>query len=325
LFRFPRAVRNFNKNTYMNIKYILTIILILGISVLNAQGLQKPITGKIDHIEKFDSKYIEARNIDIWLPNNYDGEKKFAVLYMHDGQMLYDSTTTWNHQTWNVDDVAGKLMKEGKVKDFIVVGIWNSNKKRHTEYFPQKPFENLTQIEKDTIVNQMRRSLHTEEIFKPKSDDYLKFLVKELKPMIDKKYAVLSDQKNTFIAGSSMGGLISMYAICEYPKIFGGAACISTHWTGSFANENNPIPNTFINYLKANLPNPKNHKIYFDTGDQGIDAYYAVTQEKIDKIMIEKDFTSKNWITKYFKGKDHSEKSWNERLEIPLIFLAGKK
>lgn len=306
-------------------KYILTIIFSLGISVLHAQGLQKSITGKIEHIEKFNSKFVEAKNIDIWLPDSYDGKKKFAVLYMHDGQMLYDSTTTWNHQTWNLDDVAGKLMKEGKVKDFIVVGIWNSGKKRHSEYFPQKPFENLTQIEKDTIVNQLKKSLQTQEIFKPKSDDYLKFLVKELKPMIDKKYAVLSDKKNTYIAGSSMGGLISMYAICEYPKTFGGAACISTHWTGSFTNENNPIPNAFINYLKANLPNPKNHKIYFDTGDQGIDAYYPATQEKIDKIMKEKEFTSKNWITKYFKGKDHSEKSWNERLEIPLIFLTGKK
>jgi len=294
-------------------------------TILFAQENQKSISGKIEHINKFQSKFVEARNIDIWLPENYDGKKKFAVLYMHDGQMLYDSTTTWNHQSWNVDDMASKLKNENKVKNFIVVGIWNSGKKRHGDYFPQKPFNNLSQIEKDTVINQLKKSLQTIEIFKPNSDNYLKFLVTELKPMIDKKYAVLSDKKNTFIAGSSMGGLISMYAICEYPKIFGGAACISTHWTGSFANENNPIPNAFINYLKEYLPKPKNHKIYFDTGDQGIDAHYPIHQNKVDELMKTKGFTVKNWRTFYFKGKDHSEKSWNERLDIPLIFLLGKK
>jgi enterochelin esterase-like enzyme len=302
-------------------KTISNLLLFFISTILFGQEIQKPISGKIDHIEQFHSKFVEARNIDVWLPENYDGKKKFAVLYMQDGQMLYDSTTTWNHQTWNVDEVASKLMKEDKVKDFIVVGIWNSGTKRHADYFPQKPFENLSQAQKDTVVNQLKKSLQTQEIFEPKSDDYLKFLVSELKPMIDKKYAVLSDRKNTIIAGSSMGGLISMYAICEYPKIFGGAACISTHWTGSFANENNPIPNAFINYLKEKLPNPRNHKIYFDTGDQGIDANYPIHQNKVDEIMKTKGFTAKNWKTEYFKGKDHTEKSWNERLDIPLLFL----
>ncbi len=300
----------------------LSILFLLFTSTLVfAQETPKCIAGKIERIEKFQSKFVEARNIDIWLPENYDGNKKFAVLYMQDGQMLFDSTTTWNHQTWNVDDVASKLMKESKVKDFIVVGIWNSGTKRHSEYFPQKPFENLTQTQKDTVVNQLKKSLHTQEIFKPKSDDYLNFLVTELKPMIDQKYVVFSNRKNTFIAGSSMGSLISLYAICEYPMVFGGASCISTHWTGSFANENNPIPNAFLNYLKGNLPNPKNHKIYFDTGDQGIDAHYPIHQIKVDELMKKKGFTDKNWKTAYFNGKDHSEKSWNERLDFPLLFL----
>jgi predicted alpha/beta superfamily hydrolase len=305
-------------------KIKISLFLLLASTVLKAQELQKPIFGKIDHIEKFQSKFAEARNIDIWLPENYDGKKKFAVLYMHDGQMLFDSSATWNHKTWNVDDVSTKLLKENKVKNFIVVGIWNSGTKRHADYFPQKPFENLTRTEKDSVVNQLKKSLQTTDVFKPNSDNYLRFLVTELKPMIDKKYSVLTGPKNTFVSGSSMGGLISLYAMCEYPNVFGGIACLSTHWTGSFANENNPIPNSFLKYINEKLPSTKNHKIYFDSGDQGIDAHYPPIQEKIDSILKNKGFTTKNWTTKYFKGKDHCEKSWNERFDIPLLFLLGK-
>ncbi|WP_293871513.1 alpha/beta hydrolase-fold protein [Flavobacterium sp.] len=152
---------------------------------------------------------------------------------------------------------------------------------------------------------------------------YLKFLTSELKPFIDKAFSTKNDVANTFIAGSSMGGLISMYAICEYPLVFGGAACISTHWPGTFSSDKNPIPNAFIKYLKKNLPNPKTHKIYFDYGDKTLDSLYPTLQKGVDKIMKEKGFTNKNWITKFFPGKDHSEASWHERFHIPLEFLLG--
>jgi enterochelin esterase-like enzyme len=243
---------------------------------------------------------------------------------MHDGQMLYDSTTTWNKQEWGVDEIVGRLQKEKKIRDCIVVGIWNGGKLRHTEYFPQRPFESLTQAEKDTIFKALRSN--NQEVFAKKniqSDNYLKFLVTELKPFIDKNFATKKDQKNTFIAGSSMGGLISMYAICEYPHIFGAAACLSTHWIGVFDTENNPIPAAFMNYLKAHLPNPKNHKIYFDYGTATLDALYPPFQRQADEIMRLKGFTAKNWLTKEFAGEDHSEKAWRKRLDIPLLFLLG--
>jgi enterochelin esterase-like enzyme len=121
-----------------------------------------------------------------------------------------------------------------------------------------------------------------------------------------------------------MGGLISMYAICEYPKVFGGAACLSTHWPGIFSMERNPVPEAFVSYMKMNLPDPKSHKIYFDYGDQTLDAMYPPLQKKVDVVMQDKGFKEKNWITQYFPGKDHSEKSWNERLAIPLGFLLRK-
>ena len=163
------------------------------------------------------------------------------------------------------------------------------------------------------------------EVFQPVSDNYLKFLVTELKPLIDRTYSTFPDVNNTFIAGSSMGGLISMYAICEYPQVFGGAACLSTHWPGIFSVENNPIPNAFLSYLTASLPNPKNHKIYFDYGDQTLDAMYPALQEKVDKVMMMKGFDGKQWITKFFPGDEHSEKAWRKRLPIPFEFLLKKQ
>lgn len=282
---------------------------------------QKPISGKIDLIENFPSKFISERNVEVWLPENYNPKNKYAVLYMHDGQMLFDAGTTWNNQSWDVDDVAARLMQADKVMDFIVVGIWNSAKNRHADYFPQKPFEAMNQEQKD-FVNRLLQTNPTTTIgFQPNSDNYLKFLVKELKPFIDKKYSVYKDKEHTFVAGSSMGGLISMYAICEYPNIFGGAACLSTHWPGIFSVENNPVPDAFFSYMKTNLPNPKNHKIYFDYGDQTLDALYPPLQKKADEVIKMNGFTDKNWLTKFFPGENHSEKAWNRRLNIPLEFL----
>lgn len=303
-------------------KLLLSVLFIAICISLNAQNvLPKVTSGKLVRIENFQSKYVTSRNIDIWFPENYNDTEKFAVLYMHDGQALYDSTTTWNHQAWDVDDVAAKLLAEGTLKKFIVVGIWNGGQTRHSDYFPQKPFENLTKPEKDTVTAQLQISGRTKEGFKPQSDSYLKFIVKELKPYIDKTYSVYTNRENTFIAGSSMGGLISMYAICEYPAIFGGAACLSTHWVGTFTLKNNPVPNALFNYLRKNLPSLKNHKIYFDCGDQTLDALYPAIQKKVDELMAAKGYSEKNWITRYFSGENHSEIAWKKRLHIPLQFL----
>jgi len=121
-----------------------------------------------------------------------------------------------------------------------------------------------------------------------------------------------------------MGGLISLYAICEYPKIFGGAACLSTHWVGTFTSENNPIPNEFLKYLNKNLPSPTLHKIYSDCGEQTLDALYPDTQKKVDRIMVQKGYDNNSWFTGYFPGENHSEQAWNKRLNIPLEFLFKK-
>ncbi|MFY7965809.1 MAG: alpha/beta hydrolase, partial [Chitinophagaceae bacterium] len=274
-------------------KHVTLLILIAFSSCCLAQ-IQKPSLGKIVRVDSFPSNYVTARNIDVWLPENYSTSKKYAVLYMHDGQMLFDSTITWNKQEWMVDETVSSLIKNKKIKDVIVVGVWNGGKTRHVDYFPQKPFESLSQAEQDSLYKKNRpngASVFNEG--KVQSDNYLKFLVKELKPRIDSLFSTLTNVQNTFIAGSSMGGLISMYAICEYPNVFGGAACLSTHWPGIFTVENNPIPQAFYTYLKAHLPNPKTHKIYFDYGTKTLDSLYKPLQQKVDSIMVTKGFTNK--------------------------------
>ena len=284
--------------------------------------LPKVSSGKIEQIENFKSKFITSRNIDVWLPEGYDESKKYAVLYMHDGQMLFDAENSWNKQAWEIDDAASKFFNSNAIKEFVVVGIYNGGATRHSDYFPQKPFESLVKSQKDTVNAQLKRShVSQKESFIPESDNYLKFLVEELKPFIDKTYSVYRNKENTFVMGSSMGGLISMYAICEYPKVFGGAACLSTHWIGTFTLDNNPIPDAFIHYLENNLPNPKQHKIYFDCGDETLDALYPEIQRRVDAVMGENGYDKTNWLTKYFPGENHSENAWSKRVNIPIEFL----
>jgi hypothetical protein len=308
---------------FKKIKTILFTFYFITIATnLFSQAMPTVSKGSIVRIDHLPSKYVDKRIVDVWLPEGYNKNKKYAVLYMQDGQMLYDSTITWNKKSWNINYTISKLINENKIKEVIVVGIWNGDKKRHAEYFPQKPFENLSTAQKNKIFDAVRSNnasvFNNNAIY---SDNYLKYIVQELKPYIDQQFSTYTNAKNTFIGGSSMGGLISMYAICEYPTIFGGAICMSTHWPGIFEMESNPIPAAFLNYLSTNLPSPKNHKLYFDCGDQTLDALYPPLQNKVDSVMRIKGFSEKNWMTKYFINQDHSEPSWSSRMDIPLAFL----
>jgi enterochelin esterase-like enzyme len=301
-----------------------SILVAVIFSVITVFGQEvKVFSGKVERIKDFKSKYISPRNVDIWLPENYSKNNSYAVLYMHDGQMLFDDTNTWNKQEWGVDETITNLLNEGVIKDVIVVGIWNT-KNRHAEYFPQKPFEALS-VEAIEMVNQnLKEANRVDTELQPLSDNYLKFIVNELKPYIDSKFYTHKDKENTFIAGSSMGGLISMYALCEYPEVFGAAACISTHWPGIFSIENNPIPDAFYDYLNKFLPDPNQNRIYFDYGTATLDELYPPLQKIVDDIMKSKGFTFESWNTVEFEGADHSENAWRERLRYPLTFLLRK-
>ena len=291
---------------------------------MQSSKLVKVISGRIERIENFQSQYITPQNIDIWLPDGYSDSGRYPVLYMNDGQMLFDPDITWNKQSWNVDDVATELFKAGTTRKFIVVGIWNGGQTRHADYFPQKPFEMMSQAGRDTITAQMQRARIITTGFSPQSDNYLKFIVRELKPYIDKRYSVNTGPESTCITGSSMGGLISLYAICEYPDIFGKAICMSTHWPGTFTLRDNPYPDAMLRYIGMNLPDPRGHKMYFDCGGRTLDALYPEIQKRVDSLMVKRGYGKSNWVTELFPGEDHSENAWSKRLRIPLEFMFGK-
>lgn len=312
----------------MNKKFIIILLMPFLFSCVNirkkqadnillesfAQKIEDSIQISAGEIHRYliQSQYIDSRYVDVWLPKDYTERKRYAVLYMNDGQMLFDGSHLWNSTEWGVDETISCLIDVGEIRETIVVGIWHNNNKRHLEYFPQKAIDSIAQPQHDILLSLMPEP--------PQGDDYLLFLVKELKPFIDRKYSVKKNRENTFIAGSSMGGLISMYAICEYPEVFGGAGCISTHWIGTFEN-NKEIPEGLNKYLKGNLPDPKTHKLYFDFGTVGLDANYPEYQKMIDCTMQNAGYDTTSWITKVFPGDDHNEKYWSKRLHIPLIFL----
>ncbi len=305
-------------------RLIASMIFNLLLAIATAQ-VPLPSIGSIKHFENFASEYVVPGNIDVWLPEGYHPEKKYAVLYMQDGQMLFDSSINWNRQEWEVDETLGKLLAAKKINDCIVVGVWNTGNGRHADYLPQKPYESLTMQQQEGIFFSKRSSgASVFNNIKVHSDNYLKFVVRELKPFVDSAFSTLKDRQHTFIAGSSMGGLISLYAICEYPTVFGGAACLSTHWTGIFTTVNNPFPAAFLHYLKTHLPTPSNHKIYFDYGSATLDSMYKPYQLKADAIMKQKGYGKTNWVTRFFSGADHSEAAWRKRFDIPVIFLLGK-
>lgn len=280
--------------------------------------------GKVERFAEFPSAYISPRTVDIWLPEGYPETRPYRVLYMHDGQMLYDARSTWNQQAWEVDDMMSRLMDDGEILPAIVVGVWNTEL-RHSEYFPQKPFEQLPAVLQDSLLHDGEKYAET-ALFKSEilSDRYLRFIVEELKPFIDRRYATFTEPEHTLMMGSSMGGLISMYALCEYPEVFGRVACLSTHWVGTFDTTNNPIPAAFASYLETHLPDPTNHRIYFDHGTETLDAFYGRYQLQVDSVMRRRGYDAVNWQTRIFEGTNHSEDAWKDRLDIPLRFLLGK-
>ncbi len=286
-----------------------------------ATPVPKPSIGSIQRLTAFPSAHVPPRDVDVWLPPAYSDKKKYAVLYMQDGQMLFDAGITWNKQEWRADETAARLMAEGKVRPFIIVGIHNGWPRRHVEYFPQKPFEALPQDFRSQLLGMNRNPQQVLFDGAVDSDAYLKFVVEELKPYIDSHFSVDTGPEHTAVMGSSMGGLISMYAISEYPQVFGAAACVSTNWPGIFTVDNNPIPQAFFDYMRTALPDPVSHRIYFDHGTATLDALYPPLQVRADAVMRQRGYTDARWRTQVFPGTEHSEQAWAVRLDIPLQFL----
>ena len=268
-------------------------------------------TGRVDSYQEFPSEHVAARNVDVWLPPGYgqDASKRYPVVYLHDGQNLFDARLSYAGVDWGVDETMTRLITEGGIREAIIVGIW-STPRRLQEYMPRQP------VSADTLVVGVDNiaPLVAADI---RSDAYLRFLVEELKPAIDADFRTLPGRDDTVVMGSSMGGLISLYAIAEYPGVFGGAAGVSTHW---------PIGDGIVlDWLAKHLPDPDTHRLYFDHGTKTLDAGYAPYQRRMDAAMRSGGYVEgENWVSRVFEGAEHNEAAWRARVEVPLRFLLGE-
>ena len=230
-----------------------------------------------------------TRRVWIYLPISYNSSsKKYPVLYMHDGQNVFDDATSFSGE-WGVDEALDTLGL--KYKECIVVGIDNGADKRLNEYCPYDfSLNGIAANDKSNVVE---------------GGKYVDFLVKTLKPFIDKKYRTLKDSKNTFTAGSSMGGLISMYAVLKYPKVFGGAGVFSpAFWVG---------PKIFDDIKTKGKK--VNAKIYFYAGDEEGESMVPMTLRAFNEMHK----VSKSKMCEVIRaGGKHNEQRW--RAEFPLFY-----
>lgn len=305
----------------MSLSRRMTLGLLAALPFAGKAMAEIPVDGKLVEHPDFASAHVQPRNITVWLPPGYEaGSGRHPVLYMHDGQNLFDASKA-NFGEWGVDEHLGRLIANGQVRAPIVVGIWNTPL-RLREYVPADLIS--------ALPAEVRADVQAIYGGAPLSDAYLRFMVEELKPFIDQTYRTLTGPADTMISGSSMGGLISLYAVMKHPEVFGAAACLSTHWPLRIDGLDDPaalavwrdkVVGAWTRVVAEGLPAPGAHRFYFDRGDETLDQFYAVFQSRIDAVLRDKGYGPRAFQTLLFPGAQHNEASWNGRLDVPLKFL----
>ena len=252
----------------------------------------------------FDSKELNREvRIYLMLPSNYrNTQKRYPVLYMHDGQNLFDAKTGYKNMTWGILEA---FEENPKLPEVIIVGIENGGEKRSDELVPIPfNFSNIGNPE------------YGEDTYGGKTDDYLRFIVDTVKPFIDKHYRTYKSPKNTGIMGSSFGGVCSAYAAFKYGEYSSRFGCLSNAWyVIQEAMED-------LAY-KSNLTHVK--KFYMDVGDQeGSSALksqkYIQSNNKVYEILKEK-LEQKKFKYVLAKGAVHNEDAWRARFDDVITFL----
>ena len=263
------------------------------------------LTGDIRFHKAFHSNILNNnRDVIVYLPPVYEAhkEKRYSVLYLHDGQNLFDGATSFiPGQEWRVDETAQSLIAAGKVEPLIIVGIYNTGKDRVDEYTPAPDA-------KYKIGG--------------KADLYGRMLVEELKPFIDANYRTLSDARHTGLGGSSLGGLVSLYLGLKYSDVFGLLAVVSPSvW---WAN------NYIVKYVEAERKRPP-VRIWLDIGTREGSNAEAAQKTVVDARLLKEALIRKGWKPgkdlSYFEadGAEHNERAWAARVESILEFLFPRR
>jgi len=237
------------------------------------------ITGDVKYHKNLIGKNILTRDIIVWLPPGYNSltNKYYPVLYMQDGQNIFDPSTSSFGIDWQIDETSDSLIKAKSINEIIIVGIYNTSR-RSSEY-----------NNNDTGYA------------------YINFIINTLKPFIDSTYRTLSDKNNTAIGGSSLGGLISFIAAWEHPDIFSKAACLSPAFKISDID--------FVKTVKAYTGLKKPIKFYIDNGDIGLEKRLQPGVDEMLSVLRDKGYVDGKDIYCFQDfNADHNEATWAKRV-----------
>jgi predicted alpha/beta superfamily hydrolase len=292
------------------IRLFAFLLLFIGLTAAKAEPNDE---GRFVEMQIAKSAHIPSTGVTIWLPPGYDaGKQRYGVVYMHDAQNLFFTERSSFQKVWGVDKSALRLIASKKLSPFIIVGINQPGEARYAQYLPQALYEAASPQLRAEFDLRAGRAVY--------SDAYLRFLVTELKPMVDLAFRTKKDRDHTAIAGSSMGGLISCYAFTRYPKVFGRAACVSTHWpmgnpetTAAYKAE---IVKLWSAEFARGLGKPKGRRLWMDHGDKTLDAYYPAFQVEIDKAVVSLGWRNGvNFTSRAYPGAAHEENAWAARMD----------
>lgn len=276
---------------------------------------EPPSPSEIRIHREFSSVHVAPHRLEIYLPEGYSSSRRkhFPVVYMHDGQYLfYGDSLNWSN-AWGIDSIMDTLVSAKMILPAILVGI-GSTERRLLEYMPKKGADQFPDSTKEIFSSIYNTS--------PESDQYLRYIVEEVKPFVDSVYRTKPDPAHTFIAGSTMGGLISLYAITEYPDVFGGAACIATHWPLAPQDVHPDAARAMVDALGKRLPDPAGHRIYFDYWIENGASIFEPYQRRMDEHMASRGYVQPgNWKTLGFDTPMITMQGWRQELHHALEFL----
>jgi len=268
---------------------------------------------KIEIFEVDIPQLNKKRIVRVYLPSSYDknSDKKYPVLYMHDGQNNFDDSTVSHHNSWRVLETMERFEKENKPSDLIIVGVDNDVETRLIEY---SPWENNISV--DLFGTKVAVP------FGGQGDLYADFFANNLKDIIDNKYRTLTDKSNTYIAGSSMGAFISVYIAAKYIDKY---SIIGSFSIASWAAENE-----FHNcVIKSNLSNSEKFFIYVGTNESSLESItdfpeiYLKSSKDLYDDLTKKGISKNNIKYTIAENETHSELSWRKYFPdfIEWIFI----
>ncbi len=247
--------------------------------------------------QAFHSRLLpHDRDVIVYLPPSYKKTRmrRFPVLYLQDGQNLFDGATSFMPgREWQVDETAERLIKSGEIEPLIIVGVYNTGLDRVAEYTP-------------TPDDRLKKG--------GSADLYGRMIVEELKPFIDSNYRTLSDRENSGLGGSSLGGLVSLYLGLKYPNVFSKLAIISpSAWWDH---------RMIISEVESLAVKPK-LRIWLDIGTAEGEAVKSLPP--LRDALVEKGWKLGEDL-RYFEAPDavHDEHAWAERVDPVLRFLFPK-